>query len=102
MVLNKRKKLSTGIPGFNTKIGGGLPSDGIGISIAGPYGLGKRIFCMQILYEALKRGEPGMYVSVDNHYFEIIKFVMALYTDGYCSGAYYRASDHICKNESYI
>ncbi|MBW7990827.1 MAG: hypothetical protein FVQ84_12540 [Planctomycetes bacterium] len=69
--MNKGAKLSTGILGLDARIGGGLPQGGLGISIIGPHGLGKRILCMQILYEALKRGEPGLYVSVDKSFFDI-------------------------------
>ncbi len=72
-MLNKEAKLSTGIPGLDARIGGGLPQGGIGISIVGSHGREKRILCMQILYEALKRGEPGLYVTVADPFFEIRK-----------------------------
>lgn len=71
--MKEEMKLSTGIQGLDEKIGGGLPTGGIGISVVGHPGVGKRVMCMQMLYEGLKRGKPGVYVSMDSPYFEIRK-----------------------------
>jgi len=56
------ERVSTGIPGFDQIIDGGFPKP-TNILIKGPPGGGKTIFCLQVLYNAAKKGIPGLYVS---------------------------------------
>ena len=55
-------RISTGISGVDKLIEGGVPI-GFSILIAGNPGTGKTIFTSHYLYEGLKKGEPGIYVS---------------------------------------
>jgi KaiC/GvpD/RAD55 family RecA-like ATPase len=52
----------TGIKGFDQLIGGGFPRGSI-INVTGPTGSGKTVFAAQFVYNGLKNGEGGMYIS---------------------------------------
>ena len=54
----------TGIAGFDALVGAGIPK-GSNILVEGGPGSGKTIFCLQILYNACKRGEKGLYMSFE-------------------------------------
>ncbi len=62
--LRKIKLLTTGIPGFDVSIGGGVP-DGSLILLLGEPGSGYDVFALQMLYEQAKAGKKIYYVSVD-------------------------------------
>lgn len=62
--LRKTKLLTTGIPGFDVSIGGGVP-DGSLVLLLGEPGSGFDIFALQMLYEQAKAGKKIFYVSVD-------------------------------------
>lgn len=58
------KKVRTGIPGFDTIVGGGL-REGKTIVLSGPPGSGKSTFSMQfIYYGAIDFNEPGIFVTL--------------------------------------
>ena len=59
------KRILTGIKGLDDMLAGGLPSSRFILVCGGP-GSGKTIFGMQFLYNgAIKHGENGLYVSLD-------------------------------------
>lgn len=51
-----RERLSTGVPGLDAAMGGGIPA-GDAVMVAGPTGTGKSTFAMQFAAEGLRRGE---------------------------------------------
>jgi len=57
-----RDVAATGIKGFDELIGGGFSRGSI-INVTGPTGSGKTIFAGQFIYNGLKMGEGGMYIS---------------------------------------
>lgn len=57
-------RAGTGIPGLDGLIQGGYPRGGIHI-VGGPPGSGKSLFGMQFLIEGAKRGEEGVYVTLE-------------------------------------
>lgn len=59
MVLDR---ISTGISGLDSLIEGGVPK-GYTVLVAGNPGTGKTILTSHFLYEGLKNGESGLYVS---------------------------------------
>lgn len=63
--MNVINRLSTGIPGLDELIEGGLPRKR-SFLVSGATGAGKTIFSMQYLYQgAYLYGEPGIYVTLD-------------------------------------
>ena len=59
-----RARVPTGIHGLDPLIGGGF-QEGKTYLVAGGTGTGKSILCMQYLLGGIARGEPGVYVTVD-------------------------------------
>lgn len=55
-------RISTGISGLDDLIEGGIP-EGFTVLVAGNPGTGKTILTSHFLYEGLKKGESGIYVS---------------------------------------
>jgi len=58
------ERLKTGIEGLDSIIQGGLPKESITL-VSGPPGGGKSIFCFQFLYEGIKNGEKGLFLTLD-------------------------------------
>jgi circadian clock protein KaiC len=56
------ERVSSGIAGLNELIEGGFPRGNL-IVLSGPPGAGKTIFGFQFLYEGIRRGETGMFVT---------------------------------------
>jgi len=65
-------RLSTGIPGLDSVIGGGIPKGHI-ITIFGHYGTGKTTFGLHFVYEGLKNGERCIFISLDEDEASIIE-----------------------------
>lgn len=59
-----QKRVRSGIQGFDSILGGGLPERSFVVLVGGT-GTGKSIFAQQFLVEGLKSGEGAVYVSVD-------------------------------------
>ncbi len=57
-------RVSTGIDGLDEVLGGGLPDKKL-ILLSGACGTGKTIFSAQFLVDGAKKGEPGVYVSLE-------------------------------------
>jgi circadian clock protein KaiC len=55
-------RLSTGVPGLDGMLGGGVPAGNVTL-VAGPSGSGKTVLSLHWLVAGLEAGEPGLYVS---------------------------------------
>jgi len=67
------KRVKSGIPGMDQLMDGGIPEGNL-VVLSGDPGSGKTIFCWQFLYSgALNYNEPGVYVSLEQSYEEVIK-----------------------------
>lgn len=60
------QRVSTGIPGMDEILNGGFPKRNVVLLSGGP-GTGKTIFAQQFLFGGLKKGEPGIYVALEEH-----------------------------------
>lgn len=60
------ERVKTGIPGFDEILNGGIPRRNVILLSGGP-GTGKSIFSMQFLWNGLQIGEPGIYVTLEEH-----------------------------------
>lgn len=70
-------KVMTGIPGVDDMIGGGLPKTSVSI-VSGSPGIGKSNFCMQYLYNGVKKfNESGVYLTVEDVAENIRKYAQA-------------------------
>lgn len=65
------ERVPTGIVGLDPLIEGGFPK-GRSILVTGEPGTGKSIFALQFLYEGLKRGENGVWITADETPMDII------------------------------
>jgi len=60
------ERIKTGIPGMDELLYGGIPKRNIVLLSGGP-GTGKTIFSQQYVYYGLLRGEPAVYVALEEH-----------------------------------
>lgn len=60
------ERVTTGIPGLDPLVGGGLIKNSINL-ITGGTGTGKTIFCCQFLWHGLLKGEPGVFLSMEEY-----------------------------------
>ena len=58
------ERCETGIDGLDEMLGGGVPEKSITLLCGGP-GAGKTILTLQYMMTAVKRGEPCVYVSLE-------------------------------------
>ncbi|NGM69052.1 KaiA-binding protein [Natronolimnobius sp. AArcel1] len=65
-------RLSTGVPGFDELVDGGLLRDRLYI-VSGPPGSGKTTFCSQFLTKGIFEGETALYVSMHESESEIVR-----------------------------
>ncbi len=63
-------RVSTGIPRLDSLIDGGLLQNSVTM-VTGGTGTGKTIFCLQFLWEGLQKGEPCVYLSLEEDAEEI-------------------------------
>jgi KaiC/GvpD/RAD55 family RecA-like ATPase len=61
---SKVERVKTGIKGFDSLIDGGFPNNAL-ILVSGTCGTGKSLFGMNFLVEGALKGEPGVYVSLE-------------------------------------
>ena len=65
-------RIETGIPGMDDLLNGGIPERHVVLISGGP-GTGKTIFSQQFIWNGLKNGEAGIYVSLEEHPVQIRK-----------------------------
>lgn len=67
----KIERIKSGIPGLDPLIDGGFPVNSTTM-VAGMTGTCKTIFCSQFLWEGIKNGENGLYVTLEQNSEEIL------------------------------
>ncbi len=67
-------RVSTGVPGLDDLTGGGFIPGTVNI-VAGTPGTGKTILGIQYLVEGARRGERGIYISLEERAEDVAKFV---------------------------
>lgn len=65
------RRLSTGVPGLDDVLGGGLPTDHLYL-IEGDPGTGKTTLALHFLLEGTRRGEKGLYVTLSESKDELL------------------------------
>jgi circadian clock protein KaiC len=65
------KRYSTGVPGIDSLMEGGIPED-FNVLLTGAPGTGKTIIGLQFIHEGVRKGEPGIYVSFEQFREDII------------------------------
>ncbi len=68
---NGIERVTSGIPGLDRLIEGGFVKNSINL-ISGQTGTGKTIFCMQYLLDGLRKGETGIYITLEQKADDII------------------------------
>jgi circadian clock protein KaiC len=66
-------RLPSGIPGLDDKIGGGGLLQGTVTAMVGASGVGKTTFSFQFLADGVRRGEPSIFVSLEESHDEIAR-----------------------------
>ncbi|MFH0885435.1 MAG: ATPase domain-containing protein [Candidatus Micrarchaeota archaeon] len=67
-----RKSSQTGLAELDAVLGGGFPSESV-VLLAGSSGTGKTLFCFQWLFEGVRTGENGIYISITEPLFKSLK-----------------------------
>lgn len=60
------ERVKTGVAGLDEILHGGIPKRNIVLLSGGP-GTGKSIMSQQFIWQGLQRGEPGVYVALEEH-----------------------------------
>jgi circadian clock protein KaiC len=58
------RRLASGVPGLDALLGGGLLGNSVTL-VSGSAGIGKTTLGLQFVLEGVKRGEPGLYVALE-------------------------------------
>lgn len=75
-----RRRLPTGVPGFDEILGGGIPA-GDAVMLAGPAGAGKTTFATQFVAEGLRHGERAVIVVFEEYPDEYLARAKARHQD---------------------
>jgi circadian clock protein KaiC len=75
-----RERLSTGVEGLDKMIGGGLWR-GTTTLLCGPTGSGKTTIGLQFVLDGLRRGEPALYVHLEENPIQLAHLVAGFGTD---------------------
>ncbi|WP_437603229.1 ATPase domain-containing protein [Sorangium sp. So ce590] len=75
--LETELRLPSGVPGFDALLGGGLLARSVTL-LSGSAGIGKSTLSLQFILEGCKRGEPGLYVALEEGPAQIIRAAGAL------------------------
>lgn len=60
------ERVKTGVPGLDEILNGGIPARNVVLLSGGP-GTGKSILASQFIWNGLQLGEPGVYVTLEEH-----------------------------------
>jgi len=74
------KRVSTGIPGLDEMLSGGLIEDRA-VIIAGSSGTGKKTLGLQFLNEGFKNKEPGIFITLHNRPEDIVNMALSYHID---------------------
>ncbi|XYI02267.1 ATPase domain-containing protein [Sorangium sp. So ce1128] len=77
MPLETARRLPSGVPGLDELLGGGLLERSVTL-LSGSAGIGKSTLSLQFILEGFKRGEPGLYVTLEEGPAQIIRGAGAL------------------------
>jgi len=80
-----KKLITTGVPGLDDMIGGGLPQGSVTI-VSGPPGVGKSTIAMQYMNEGVAKNEPSVMLSIENPAEDVFEYAE-------CFGWDFRAYD---------
>ncbi|MCL4398599.1 MAG: hypothetical protein M1322_03610 [Candidatus Parvarchaeota archaeon] len=69
---NKIERESTGVPGLDEALKGGFPKDSV-VFLTGTPGAGKTTFSFQFLSDGAKKGEKGLYFTLEESPDELVK-----------------------------
>src|SRR3989338_1377161 len=69
--MNKLERITSGVPGLDELMGGGFIKGSINM-IAGSTGTCKTILCSHFIWEGLKKGENGLYVTLEESAEDIV------------------------------
>lgn len=75
--LEPRRRIGSGVPGFDALIGGGLPENSVTL-ISGSAGSGKTTFAVQFALEGARAGEQALYVTLEEGVHQIRRAAEAL------------------------
>jgi len=75
-----RGRTSTGVPGLDDLVGGGLPM-GDAVLVSGSTGTGKSVLATQFIAEGVRLGEPGVIAVFEEHPQEYMKRAKSLGMD---------------------
>ena len=70
------EKISTGIPGLDKMLSGGL-TEGMATIVAGSSGTGKKTLGLQFLNEGFKNREPGIFITLHNKPEDIVNMAFS-------------------------
>lgn len=70
--LKSVERLSTGVPGFDALVGGGIPR-GFLVAVTGEPGTGKTIFSIHFIAQGVKEGDRCVYVTTEESRESIVK-----------------------------
>jgi len=69
------KRLSTGVPGLDESLEGGIPK-GFAVIVTGPPGTGKSTFCMQFLMAGARNDEKCLFFSFEERMDQLVQHFM--------------------------
>lgn len=75
--VGKRQRVTTGIPGLDTMLGGGL-LEGSTVLVSGAAGVGKTMLGLQYLVTGASQGQPGLLVTFEEFPAELVRDAKSL------------------------
>ena len=78
--MTERARIKTGVPGLDTMLYGGIPTNNQ-VLIAGGPGAGKTLLSMEILYHNAKNGVPAAYIALEERTETVIKNFKETFTE---------------------
>ncbi|MEM2963211.1 MAG: ATPase domain-containing protein [Candidatus Anstonellales archaeon] len=71
ILVKDTSRIESGIPEFDRIVGGGIPASSLTL-LSGTCGTGKSTFALQFLCWGATKGEPGLYITLEDEPIEII------------------------------